>query len=363
VTLAVGPSTYSTLDRLLAGVGTLRDQSATLQQQVTTGNISQDYAGLGSNSAQALDLQSASSRSTAYTSAIAYGQGKAAVMQDALTQITSVVSSMAANALTLTGSAAGSSVDAVAAQAKLALQQVVSLLNANYAGSFVFAGADTANAPVPSPDTVTTSGAYAQIGTQMAALATVPTTPAVATVIANTKTIASDTTAGTTIFSSYLTGAGATATPAKLQVSDSQSVTLDLPANRNVGAVSDPSISGTGSAINDIIRALSVVANATGAMVANPDFATMMKDAAATLTSAGNTVTIESGQVGIAQTAMTAATSAHASLQVILTKQLVGVTDVDMAATISRLQAVNTQLQASYNVLSMAKNMNLASYL
>jgi flagellin-like hook-associated protein FlgL len=34
-----------------------------------------------------------------------------------------------------------------------------------------------------------------------------------------------------------------------------------------------------------------------------------------------------------------------------------------MATAISRLQAVNNQLQASYNVLSMVKSLNLANYL
>ena len=34
-----------------------------------------------------------------------------------------------------------------------------------------------------------------------------------------------------------------------------------------------------------------------------------------------------------------------------------------MASTISKLQAVGTQMQASYNVLSIARSLNLASYL
>jgi flagellin-like hook-associated protein FlgL len=270
---------------------------------------------------------------------------------------------MAATTLGLVSASPTATVQAAAQQAKLALAQIGSLLNANYAGDYVFSGADTANPPIPSPDTITSSGMFTQIGAQMAALTSVPTSPAVGTVIANTVAIASNTTAGTTIFSSYLTGAGVTAAPGRIQIANSQSVSLDLPANRNVGAVSDPSINGTGSAINDIIRSLSVVANATGAMQSNPDFATMMKDAAKTLSSAGTTLSIEGGQLGLTQTALTAATASHASMQVILGKQLDGLTNVDMAAAISRLQAVNNQLQASYKVLSMAKSLNLATYL
>jgi flagellin-like hook-associated protein FlgL len=250
-----------------------------------------------------------------------------------------------------------------AQQAKLALAQLGSLLNTNFAGDYVFAGADTSNPPVPAAGSITSSGMYTQIGAQVAALATTPTSPAVATVIANTVAIAGSAAAGTTVFSNYLTGAGATAAPVTVQIANAEQVTLDLPANRNSGAVSDPAINGTGSAISDIMRSLAVVANSTDSMAGNPDFATLMQNAAATLTSAGATLAQESGQVGLAQNAMTAATAQHAAMQTVLASQLSNLTNVNMASAISNLQAVTNQLQASYKILSMASSLNLASYL
>ena len=85
---------------------------------------------------------------------------------------------------------------------------------------------------------------------------------------------------------------------APIQISDSQSVTLALPANQNAGAVSDPSINGTGSAINDILRGLAVLANTSDTTAANPDFATLMQNVSTTLTSAGQTLNEESGAIG-----------------------------------------------------------------
>jgi flagellar hook-associated protein 3 FlgL len=363
MTAAVGGSTYGALDRMLASSTSLQTQIATLQRQTTTGKVAQSYAGLGSVSAQVLDLTAASSQAAAYTQAMTTAQGKATVMQNALTEIGSMVSTMAASTLGLTGTTQAVAVAGVAQQARLALTQLGAMLNANFAGDYVFAGADTSHPPVPSPENLASSGMYTQIGAQVAALATTPTTPAVATVIANTVGIAASTATGTTVFSSYLTGAGAAAPPVTVRVANSEQVTLDLPANRNVGGVSDPAIHGTGSAIGDIMRSLAVVANSTGSMVGNPDFATIMKDAAATLTSAGATLAQESGQIGLTQNAMTAATAAHASMQTALASQLSGLTDVNMATAISQLQAVTSQLQASYKILSMASSLNLANYM
>lgn len=227
----------------------------------------------------------------------------------------------------------------------------------------MFSGADSGNPPVPSPGSVTSSGMYTQIGSAMSALATTPSATPVATVIANTVSAAASTAAGTTIFSSYLTGAGLSAAPATVKIGASNSVALDLPANQNVGVTSDPSINGTGSAMNDIIRGLAVMANSTGAMASNPDFATMMQDVSKTLTSANMTLSQQAGQIGLSQDAMTSASNSYAAMQTVLTSQLNDLTQVDMAATISRMQTVNTQLQSSYQVLGDMSKLNLASYL
>jgi flagellin-like hook-associated protein FlgL len=284
-------------------------------------------------------------------------------MQDSLTQVQAVAAQISHAALTLTGTSSADAVRGVAEQARLALQQVASLMNGKYAGDYVFSGADTANPPVPNPDSITSSGFYTQIGTQVAALATVPTSAAVGAVIANTVSIASSTAAGTTPFSAYLTGPGLTAARVTVEVAASQKVVLDLPANQNVGGASDPAIAGTGNAVSDIMRALAVVANATGPMAANPDLGTLMGDAARTLSSAGGTVTEEASAIGISQQAMTVAAAGHASMKALVGKQLSGLTDVDMAATISHLQAVSEQLQASYKVLSLAKSLSLSNFL
>ena len=165
------------------------------------------------------------------------------------------------------------------------------------------------------------------------------------------------------MFSAYLSAAPAGAVLPALQVSDFQKVVVDLPANRNVGAVSDPAIAGTGSAISDILRSLSVLANTTGGMAANPDLAVLARDASRTLSSAARTVSEEAGHLGLTENTLSAAAGRHASLSLILEKQFSLLTEVDLASALSKMQAVNAQLQASYQVLSQARSLNLASYL
>ncbi len=357
----IGTSSYGTLDRILASASSLRTQYSSLQEQTTTGLISQSYSGLASASSQVIDLTALSNQNNAYLQSINQAQGKASVMQNALSQIGTLVNNMASGALSAAGSSSPGAVASLAQSAGQALSQLVSILNTSYAGDYVFSGADTANPPIPSPSTVTTSGMYTQIGTAVSALTTTPSATPIGTVIASTVAAAASTAPGTTIFSSYLTGAGASAAPVTVAIGPSNSVVLDLPANKNVGAVS--AAGGTGNAINDVIRSLAVMANSTGTMSANPDFKTLMQNVSTTLASAGTTLAQESGQIGLSQNTMTAASTSYSSMQTILTTQLSNLTNVDMATAVSKMQAVNTQLQSSYQVLAAMNKLNLASYL
>jgi len=290
----IGTSSYGTLDRMLASAGSLRDQYATLQQQTTTGLVSQSYSGLAPVSSKVLDLTAATSQNDAYTHAITQTQGKASVMQTALSQLGTLVSSMATSALSVTGSSPAAAITAMAQQAGQALAQLVSVLNTTYGGDYVFAGADTANPPV---------------------------------------------TAGATLSSSF-------GTPVTVHTGPTSSVTLGSSPNLISGA------------INNIVKQLAIMASST-----SPASPAAMQTAAATLTSAGTTLAQESGQIGLAQTAMTASTALYNSMQTVLTSQLSGLVNVDMATAISHLQTVNTQLQASYKVLGEVSSLNLASFL
>ena len=94
----IGVSSYSTLDQLLATADS-RHQYATLQEQTTTGLVSQSYSDVASVSSQILDLSAAINQGNAYTQNITQAQGQASAMQNVLTQLGTIVSNMAARTL------------------------------------------------------------------------------------------------------------------------------------------------------------------------------------------------------------------------------------------------------------------------
>jgi flagellar hook-associated protein 3 FlgL len=353
-----GFSSYGSLDQILASTSSLQSQYATLEEQTTTGLVSQSYSGLASVSSQVMDLTTAINQGNAYTASINQGQGQASVMQNVLTEIGTIVSNMAASSVTISASTPGSTVTSLAQQASDDLTQIASLLNTTYEGNYVFSGADTGNPPITSPDSLTSSTMFTNIGSLVSTFAGGSSTTSAPGVISTASSIM----ATGTIFSPYLTAAATQpVTPPQVGIGPSEYVTVALPATQNVGAAADSS--GTGSAITDILGSLAVIANSTSAMVSNPDFSTLMQNATTTLTSANNTLAQESGYIGQSQDAMTAAANTQSSTQVLLQTQLSTLTDVDMPTAISNLQAVSNQLQSSYALLGEVNQLNLASYL
>ena len=105
------------------------------------------------------------------------------VAQGALTQITSIASTLNA-ALASVNGITPSQTDSVALQARSALQQIASLLDTTDGSVYVFAGTDTSNPPVPDPQNITSSSFFTQIGTAVAGLATNGATTTAATTLA-----------------------------------------------------------------------------------------------------------------------------------------------------------------------------------
>jgi flagellar hook-associated protein 3 FlgL len=349
----------NSLASILAASAQLQTQYSTLQEQSTTGLIAQNYAGIAPQSSQVLDLSAAESHGTAFSQVISASQAKAATMQAALTQIGTLTSAMATQVLQLTQSTAALSVASVSQQATQDLQQLSSLLNTQYAGEYVFAGADTGNPPVTNPTGVAQSAMYTGIAGQMATLSATTVGSIITTTFGGATSLAGSPAAG--VFSTYLTTTGLGAAGRQIAIGDSQTVSLDYPANQNTNATSDPS--GTGSATSDIFGSLAVLANATTAMSTTAGFATLMQHVSATLTSASATITQQSAALGNTQNTLTTAADAETSAQTVLKGQISDLTQVDMASTISNMTAVNTQLQTSYQVLALAKSLNLASFL
>lgn len=342
---------YGALGQAIYASSQIKAQLTTLTSQVSTGYVSTSYSGLGAGAQTSFDLQPAINSLQAQQTTISAVTGRMSVAQTALTQIASITSTLNAS-LASVNDVTPSQIDSVALSARAALQQVAGLLNTSDGSIYVFSGTDTANPPVPAATNITSSSFFTQIGTAIAGLAT----NGAAATVASTLAIASSNAAGTTPFSSTI---GAVPT---VDLGDGKPVQVGILANANTLAVSDGT-STTTSFIRDVMRSLATLGNLSSSQATATGFSALVQDTRASLSGAITAMGIEAGALGNTQASLTAQQTEASDTSIALSTQLSSVQNVDMAKTISQLSEVQTQLSASYKLISEISHLSLVSFL
>jgi flagellar hook-associated protein 3 FlgL len=350
-------SGFGILPTLIANSASVHQQLDTLTEQASTGLISQTYAGLGSGASVSLDLNPQLNALQTYQNDINQATGSMGVTQTAMTQIQQIAATFANDIPNLNG-LDPSEVDSTAAQANAALQQVADLLNTQDAGNYLFAGQDTANPPVPSGDSILSSGFYTQIN---AAVSGLSVNGASATT-ASTLAIASSNATGTSPFSAYLSQPASAISAAVVQTGEGGTVQTGLLASANSVAVSSGT-STTGSYMRDLMRALATLGSMSSSQVNDPGFAALVQDTGTSLNGVVNSMAVDVGVLGNTQANLTTTQTQLSDTATALTTQLSSVQDVDMASTLSQLTATQTQLQASYRLITAESSLTLLSFL
>jgi flagellar hook-associated protein 3 FlgL len=340
-----------------------------LTNQASTGLIADDYAGLGSGASVSLDLRPQIANLQTWQNNVDTATGRMSVAQSALTALQSVAAGFYAQLNNVQGVNANA-VDTIAASARDALGQVTSLLDTQDGGVYVFAGQDTANPPVPDPNNFLTSGFYTQINTAVANLAA---NGAAATANA-TYSVAISNATGTSPFSAWLSQPSAVlqATPPVVQVGRNQSEPVGIPASAN-GLIPDlPAVgsvipggppASTGSYMRDVLRALATIGSLTSAQANDPGFSDLVQDTRMSLSGAVDAMAQDAGALGNVQSSLTATQSQLSDTQTALTGQVSSAENVDMAATLSQLSLVQTQMQASYQLIATLSGLSLVKFL
>ena len=344
-------SDYGTLGNAVYASASIKTQLNTLTAQISSGHVADTYAGLGAAAKTPIDLQAQIGHLTAQSTAIDAVTGQMSVAQSALTQITSIASQFNAQLASL-NNITPTQIDGVAADARSALQQVVGLLDTMDGGNYVFAGTDSANPPVPNPQQILTSGFYTQIGTAVQGLSS----NGAAATVASTLATASSNASGTTPFS------GTPGQVTTLQLGEGAPVQTGVLANANTLTVSTGT-STTGSYMRDILRSLATLSNLSSTQANDAGFTTLVQDTRLSLSGAITAIGSESGTLGNIQTSLQAQQTQNGQVSTTLTAQVSSVQDVDMAKTISSLSQVQTQLSASYKLISEISRLSLVDYL
>lgn len=308
---------YTFMARLVSNSNTVREQYDQVNEQVSSGLVSDTYSGLGNQARLSLSLAPAIAHQTTWSQNIDAAQGRLDVTQSAMTSISSIASKLFASISTYNANDP-SSVQSLAGQASSALQQVGDLLNSQVGDIYVFAGQDTSNPPVPNTD------------------------PAVmSTGLLNGS--------GSAPFSSTL----GTAVPT-IQVGNGQSVQVGLLANKNT--LVTPT---TGSYMRDTLTALAKLAGLGSSSTAAAD----VSSARSLLSSSIGAMATETGTLGNIQSNLTSRQTDLTAISTALSKQLSSVQQVDMASALTQAASLKTQLQASYQVIADSRSLSLANYL
>jgi flagellar hook-associated protein 3 FlgL len=363
-----GVSGNATLSRLIQDSAATRHRLDTLTNQVSTGLVADNYAGLGSGAPVSLALHPQIANMQTCQNNVDVATGRMSVAQTALSGIQSIAASFYAQLAAVQGVNA-SAVDSIAASARDALGQVASALNTQDGGVYVFGGQDTANPPVSDAGNITASGVGTFFGDIQQAVSNLGKPDSAATVAGNTFRIASF--GGTSPFSTYLSTVPQPALPT-VQVGQNQAEPVGISASANglipTSPPGPPPIPGgpaasTGSYMRDVMRALATIGSLTSAQASDPGFASLVQDTRISLTGGIAAMAQDAGVLGNVQSSLTATQSRLGDTQVALTGQVSSAEEVDMASTLSRLSQVQTQMQASYQLIASLNSLSLVKYL
>jgi len=276
---------------------------ANKQIQESTGVISTDFGGYGSDAQHVVNLQVSVTRAQSYVDAATLADSKIQVMYSAIGSMTDILTQLRSQ---LSAASTGSSTEtnSVITTAQQMLQEMGSLMNTQYDGQYVFAGGKTDTAPV------------------------------------DLTSFSSGTGSTTTADTSYYEGDDEIAS---VRVASDETVSYGVTADN--------------SAFEEVMRVLKFVANST--TLSSSDISSALDLAGTAL---DDTAAVQARLSNAASSIETASArqADYKSYAETLSNDLTG---VDVAAITAQLSTYQAQLTASYSALAKILSINLASYL
>lgn len=342
---------YSFGSRLALEASATKTHLDTVTQQVSTGMIAETYGGLGTGARISLSLRPEITRAQTWQANVTAATVRLQAVDGVLGQLGRIANDIYTKVLNL-GTATAQDPEALAEDARGALQQVASLLNASEGGEYLLSGQNTADPPVPDAQNILSSNFVTGIRAQVSSL----TPNNGAAVIAATLYVA--TAPGNSVFSATLGGP-----LPQVEVGEGQYVTTGMLANTNLSGP-QTGASTTGSYAIDLMRALATVGSLTTAQIGlNPGLSSLLSDTTTVLSNVSDAITRDRAQLGTTEAMLKSQGGSLSATVTALTGQVSAVEEVDIAAASSRMSLLQTQLQASYKMIADTKSLSLADFL
>jgi len=301
--VAMRVATFAQSNRMIADAMRVESVMANKQIQESTGVISTDFGGYGSDAQHVVNLQVSVTRAQSYVDAATLADSKIQVMYSAIGSMTDILTQIRSQ---LSAASTGSSTEtnSVITTAQQMLQEMGSLMNTQYDGQYVFAGGKTDTAPV------------------------------------DLTSFSSGTGSTTTADTSYYEGDDEIAS---VRVASDETVSYGVTADN--------------SAFEEVMRVLKFVANST--TLSSSDISSALDLAGTAL---DDTAAVQARLSNAASSIETASArqADYKSYAETLSNDLTG---VDVAAITAQLSTYQAQLTASYSALAKILSINLASYL
>lgn len=145
-------STLSQSLNLQTSISKMRSEFTKLQQQLSTGVVSDSYGGLGADKNVVLSLQSQMRNLDAYSDTINLTSLRVKSMADSLTRVSDISSGLRLTGSTTQFDMVSGTQNSGQLSAGMNLDELVNLLNLNVEDRYLFAGSATQKKPVELPD-------------------------------------------------------------------------------------------------------------------------------------------------------------------------------------------------------------------
>jgi flagellar hook-associated protein 3 FlgL len=301
--VAMRVATFAQSNRMIADAMRVETVMANKQIQESSGVISGDFGGYGSDAQHVVNLQVSVTRAQSYVDAATLADSKVQVMYSAVGSMTDILTQLRSQ---LSAASTGSSTEtnSVITTAQQMLQEMGSLMNTQYDGQYVFAGGKTDTAPVD--------------------------------------------------LTSFASGTGSlTATDSSYYNGDDEVASVRVAADETVSY----GVTADDSAFEEVMRVLKFVANSTS--LSSSDITSALDLASTAIDDTAAVQAKLSNNASSIETASTRQTD-YKSYAETLSNDLTG---VDVAAVTAQLSTYQAQLTASYSALAKILSINLASYL
>lgn len=317
-------------------LGDLRSMFDNLSRQVTTQKKYEDYSGFGADAMQIQRLKTQQPLIQSYMSNIDRVTNRMTMVNNSLSSISKVGNDLISSITTLlqNGTVTISSIQQVAQQG---LQTVEDLLNQQLDGHYIFGGSD-----VQSPPFVNDSSLNSNIKTQL------------------TNWLASGNTAALT---STVDGFSGPALGLSSTLATSGNITARVDDNLDI----DYTVKGDSSGMQGLLRSLTMIANLSipggGDVATQAQFDTVMQHLLGTTQDAVGQINDMAANLSGKFNLLKSLKDSHQSDLNLVQSQADTLENADPATALTQMQALQTQLTASYQVTNIVSKMSLTNYI